>query len=237
MTRSRWNSREFKPALATIDRRRWGRLPVSALGALLVTFIAGCPGSSSTPTGGGTTAASKQQENDDRCAEIVSSIRDTFDLQRLGQTTAISDGMMRINDWQQSCAPAVDISADWPEELQKLLPPHQREALASRRFTLRDGEHLRDCVLFRSLAGYAAGAATADASELQRVTAAFGHVVRAVELIPGHPDDLPLTPYEVYLVGKGTVADRAWIFAELLRQLKIDAVIVAPGAEGDGESP
>lgn len=203
---------------------------------LLAMLVTGCQGKSPAPGDGAPSAESRQQDHEDRCAEIIASIRDTFDLQRLGQTTSISDGVLRINDWQLSCAPANETSAEWPEALQGLFSQEQRDEMGSLHFTLRDGEHLRDCVLFRALAGYATGASAADASELQRVTAAFGHVVRAIELVSGHPDDLPLTAYEVYLIGKGTAADRAWIFAEILRQLKIDTVLLVPATDGAGES-
>src|SRR5262249_27066575 len=69
---------------------------------------------------------------------------------------------------------------------------------------------------------------TAQGTELEKVTAVFGHVIRAVGLVPSPLKDLPLTPYEVYLLGKGTALDRAWIFVNVLRQLKIDAVLLAP---------
>jgi len=65
------------------------------------------------------------------------------------------------------------------------------------------------------------------------VTAVFGHVIRAVGLVPGPLKDLPLTPYDVYLLGKGTALDRAWIFVNVLGQLKIDAVLLVPRSEGE----
>jgi hypothetical protein len=230
MTETRSNTRAINadPAFASNDGS--GRRLLAPLGLVLLMLTAGCPGNSSTPASGEATAKSKQQENEDRCAEIIASIRDTFDLQRLGQTTAISDGVMRINDWQLSCAPAVENSSELPKPLQGLLSPDERKEMESLRFTFRDGEHLRDCVLFRSLAGYAAGGSSADASELQRVTAVFDHIIRGIELTADHPDNLPLTAYEVYLIGRGTAADRAWIFSEILRQLKIDSVLLAPGS-------
>ena len=36
-----------------------------------------------------------------------------------------------------------------------------------------------------------------------------------------------LTPYEVFFMGRGTVLDRIWCFAELVRQLELDTVIIA----------
>ena len=47
------------------------------------------------------------------------------------------------------------------------------------------------------------------------------------------PADLPLSTYEVYLLGKGTAEDRAWIFVNCLRQLNLDAVLLVPKPVGD----
>src|SRR5262249_47054332 len=77
--------------------------------------------------------------------------------------------------------------------------------------------------------GYAVGEGQAD---LEKVTNVFSHVVRAIGLVPQPLYDLPLTVYEICLLGKGTAADRAWIFASILRQLKIDAVLIYPRALG-----
>src|SRR5262249_54912927 len=41
----------------------------------------------------------------------------------------------------------------------------------------------------------------------------------------------------VYLLGKGTAQDRAWIFVNILRQMKLDAVLLYPGPPADGASP
>jgi hypothetical protein len=60
----------------------------------------------------------------------------------------------------------------------------------------------------------------------------FDYVTRNIELVSDEKA-LPLTPYEILVFGEGTPADRAWVFAELLRQLNQDAVIVTPAA---GES-
>ena len=136
--------------------------------------------------------------------------------------------MLRLNDWQRSCAPADAVAAAaLPAEIQKLLSePHMR-ALGEKRFTLRDGEHLRDCLLDRTISRYAPGTGN---SELEKVTRLFAHVIRAIGLVPAPLQDLPLTPYEVYLFGKGTAEDRAWVFVNVLRQLRIDAILLYPNA-------
>jgi len=60
-------------------------------------------------------------------------------------------------------------------------------------------------------------------------------VERAVELfrfvsesIALSPTQLILTPYDALVFGVGTPADRAWAFASLLKQLRIDTVIIQP---------
>src|SRR6185437_1708216 len=147
-------------------------------------------------------------------------------LQRLGRTTAVSDGVSRLNDWQRACGSDI-ATAEFklPPEVGKLLSDEKARSLAETRFTLRDGEHIRDCLLERTISGYAVGDGQTD---LEKVTNVFGHVVRAIGLVPQPLHDLPLTVYELSLLGKGTAADRAWIFASILRQLKIDAVLIYP---------
>lgn len=227
------------PSVSRLSCARWS-LPL--LGTTMLLFFAGCPGGSSTTppaaTGGNAGASGTGQEVDSQCANIVSSIHDMFQLQKLGQTTSVADGLLRLNDWLQSCGPKADSATELPDQLQKRLTPEQVTALQSPRFIVRDGEHLRDGTLFRSLVRRALEASDAQAPEWKRVAAAFQHVIRTIELVEQHPQNLPLTPYEIYLLGKGTAADRAWLFATLLRQVKIDVVLIVPSSSaGDGADP
>lgn len=224
--------------LLTVRNRR-PRLSAGQMLARLtvagVVALAGCDGSPKNKGTAVDATAAKTATVDDQCANVVSSIFDTFQLQRLGQTTTVADGVLRLNDWQQSCQSEAPSAATLPEPLRKLLGDEQLEALKSPRFTNRDGEHLRDGVLFRSMVKYAFEANAGDATELQRVVAAFQFVVRSLELIDKHPGEIPLTPYEILLLGKGTVADRAWVFARLLQENRIDAVLIAPAnPRGEG---
>mgnify|MGYP006214454557 CR=1 FL=1 len=45
----------------------------------------------------------------------------------------------------------------------------------------------------------------------ERLEKLFEHVVRTVHLIPEGSRPVPLTPYEVYLLGKGTARERAGV--------------------------
>ncbi len=203
-----------------------------AIAVSLLMTVSGCnddkpaaqPGNKST----GTQAASSRPI-ESPCEGTLSTIDEVFKLSKLGRTTTIGDGVLRLNDWQRTCAPT-DLPAALPSEIEKLLSESQRKFLDEKRFLLRDGEHLRDCLLDRAISTYAPGNG---ATELERVTHLFEHIVRAIGLVPKPPQNLPFTPFEVYLLGKGTAEDRAWVFINVLKQLRIDAVLILPHAAGE----
>ena len=185
----------------------------------------GCPGKSSTgvPPKPGPAAT---ESNDQKCSEFIQSVLDIFQLDRLGIKSSLADGVQLLNQWQRDCGRQVAL--DFPaldESATRLFTPAQIDQLKAERFSIQDGERLRDCVLFRKVSEYAVGSAEND---LGRVLNVFDHVVRNIDVVPNHYENLPLTPYECYVLGSGTVEDRAWIFIGILRQLKIDAVILSP---------
>ena len=198
-----------------------------AIAVSLLMTLSGCgddkPASQSGTKSNSSQAASSRP-TESPCEGTLSTIDEVFKLSKLGRTTTIGDGVLRLNDWQRTCAPS-ESAAPLPPEIEKLLSESQVRFLSEKRFLLRDGEHLRDCLLDRAVSGYALGNG---ATELERITHLFGHVVRAIGLMPTPPQNLPLTPYEVYLLGKGTAADRAWVFINILKQLRIDAVLILP---------
>lgn len=196
----------------------------------IALVLPGCTGPSPSSTTGGAGSGGASAP-DDQCEAIVASVHETFHLARLGRTTEVGDGVARVNDWGRSCNSGALRSVRLPEKAAALLSDSQRQNLSESHFSLRDGEHLRDCVLIRAVSKYAAGPEDPDRTELDRVVTTFRHVIRAIGLIDQHPEGLHLTPYEVYLRGKGTAADRAWIFASLLREKKFDAVLLHPAAD------
>ncbi len=68
-------------------------------------------------------------------------------------------------------------------------------------------------------------------SDHDRARELFYYVVRNVDLLAGEESGVPLTPYDILVLGLGTARDRAWVFADLLLQLKLDAVILQPRSE------
>src|SRR5579871_507424 len=132
-------------AAASVANWRWLLNP--AVVAML--FAAGCqdkPAGNQQASGAASTALSAQEEVQNQCEPVLASIDDIFQLQRLGRTTALRDGVARLNDWQRLCGPEDQAARPaLPPEVEKLCSSVQIKALSERRFGPRDGEHLRDC--------------------------------------------------------------------------------------------
>lgn len=228
MTAERVPPQSTSPAMRLT--RKSGNMVAAVVIVVAGSFLAlpGCNGKQTTsdPGAAKSTDKSDAKRAEDRCATLIAAVGDIFQLSHLGVSSQISDGVNRLNDWQRSCGgTALDAPATVPDPIAKTLTSHQSTALNERRFTIRDGNHMRDCMLLKEVATYAVGQAEND---LERVVNLFDHVVRNIELVPRHAFDLPLPIYYTCLLGKGTVSDRAWMFAGLLRQIQIDAVIVLP---------
>jgi hypothetical protein len=95
-----------------------------------------------------------------------------------------------------------------------------------------DAVHLDGAFLF---AEAARALDVADLPAPDQASAAFGWTMRRVLLHQQHDDGLP--PYLVVKRGYGGPRDRALVFIEVLRQLKLDACVIAsPTAEGEAEA-
>lgn len=101
------------------------------------------------------------------------------------------------------------------------------ENAAFARFRPRDAAHIRNAQLYRAIAS---SLAAAGQSKRDLVAAAFDLVVRQMTLVPSFANQVPLGSFEVLLAGRGTADDRIWVFAEILRQLNIDCVLLEPNS-------
>jgi len=212
-----------------------------ALGCL---SLCGCPsGSNDGQTA--TQSASSDQADDgqsDRCAAILNSLFDVYRIERFESTFDLATGAARLNDWQRSCSATQESEAPaLPEGARKLFSDAQFAILSGQQFRQRDASHVRDCILFQALARRITqiDSQGAGLSDLEKSIRVFEHVTRALQL-PGtleqqnrHAADLPFTPYEFYLMGRGTSVDRAWLAVNILRSLRIDAVLLTAGDSDD----
>lgn len=202
-------------------------LGVSAgVACLLVVslYLAGC---SETPAPVSPAGVNNQTNKDEHCDDLIGSAFSMLQPDRLGITAEPTEVVNLFNEWLTSCGSSQQPVADGAAEplLKKLLSADAYQRAMLSRFVERDAEHVRNCLLDKLTLEFAMKSGQ---SELRRVVDLFHYVVRNVQLVEPSTDAIPFTPFEIMLFGKGTAEDRAWIFANLLRQLRIDSVIVRP---------
>lgn len=207
------------------------------LGMLLVAVAIGCGG------GGGKSDGTDTDDDDDgndgrrtvnrqNCSDLLETALSTLqpDQYEVGDTTG---AVTLLANWQNDCiTPQLEATRDAMvgERTRGRLDAETLVRVESNAFTEQDAAHVRTSLLFRTVAVAAAGRAESDREVVRNV---FGFVVRNVQLVE---EDDPLAgngAFESFLFGEGSARDRAWIVAALLRQLRIDAVIVRPASDAD----
>jgi hypothetical protein len=153
-----------------------------------------------------------------------------FQLQpeNLGIDADVSSAVSVLRNWREqsplfgsdvdgfSEASLSSIPAGWLKEA-------QRKEILSPEFTAPDALFIRNSLLTATMARYAAGERQ---TELDRGVALFDFAMRTVALQNSSLPQLPFPLYEIILLGQGTPDDRAWVFAALLKQQRIDTVIL-----------
>ncbi len=162
-------------------------------------------------------------------------LQSTLDGLRPERLGVSSDPDSQVNDlnfwWADQKPNGADLtSAAELELVRKLLGATAADVAAAESFDQRDAAHIRNCLLFRAIARHIANS---DEQDVDRCVSAFNLTTRHIALRVGGAAEEPLTPFEVLLLGRGTPADRAWVFAEILRQLSIDCVLVEPRASDE----
>ncbi len=95
-----------------------------------------------------------------------------------------------------------------------------------------EGRLLAQAVWLRDISQWARASATSDADV---AAALFDWTVRNIQLDPPNPQASENIhhPWQALVYGHGSAAQRAWVFVELCRQQRIDAVLIRPQGEGD----
>jgi hypothetical protein len=142
----------------------------------------------------------------------------------------------RLNQWVRAQQPPADwkvdpMTAELPKPLDEL---PQVKNLAQMEFSPFDGFALQEAAWLRDVSVWAKGDGLDD---LDRAQSLFDWTIRNVQLDVDHPNRIPQFPRETLLFGHGTASERAWLFILLLRQLDIDAALLAidEGREERGE--
>jgi hypothetical protein len=209
-------------------------LALLCAGGLAALGAFGCDANPSTTTSGTTTSkadaraeATAASSADTRCKQLLSSGLEMMKPESLGIIAQEQQVVDALNNWAGDCgkSAAAGDAAQGKEGSE-----------FADRYDQSDIEHIRNCWLARQLAG---DVVKSQSTDLDRIVGLFDLTVRTVALINSTDPLMPHTCYETMLIGRGTPEDRAWVFAELLRQAGFDSVIVrpktsAPAAPGAG---
>lgn len=228
--------RSNRRALSAGDGHRRS-LAQCALGVALFAaaiVLAGCDsggriGTRTAAAGSATQRPATQEE----CRAMIDNALVAVHPERLGISADATGVSMLLNQWRTECGGAASPPAELLSLFERLFSESERNDLLSERYAPQDAGQLRDGILFRQIAQHVTRSARAD---VERAVELFGWVTRNVRLLS---PDAPLpatTPFNAVLFGEGRAEDRAWVFAELLRQVDLDAAIVRLPAEtyGDG---
>jgi hypothetical protein len=105
------------------------------------------------------------------------------------------------------------------------IEPEEEERLAQAKYDAVDALHVRDALFHHAIAGYLSDRGQ---TELQKVAIVVDFVCRNVVLWKDDDIELPMRPYMTLQLGRGSSDDRAWVCSEILRQLRIDSIVLRP---------
>jgi len=192
------------------------------------------PESKTAENAGGSTPADEAKEANDRCESLVSNAVDMMQPDRLEISSSTESAVDVLNNWAANCgAGAIAAAAGETTAIDRLLSEEQKQSLKEGRFDARDAQHIRDCLIDR----IATDAVVKESNnDLDRVVRLFHYVSRNIALERITTGKIPLVPYETLILGHGAPEDRAWIFANMLRQLNLDAVILRPAGAASADA-
>tara|TARA_R110002111_G_scaffold262860_1_gene341944 strand:+ start:57587 stop:59269 length:1683 start_codon:yes stop_codon:yes gene_type:complete len=174
---------------------------------------------------------SESTEDDPDCDTFIDNSMNMLEPDRLGISSSLERAIGLLNQWTFKCGnfdtkPPVVTDSQKPF-LKKYLSEAQLAKMDLTRFTELDGKFIRDSQLFN---GMMTAAIEGQTSDLERVTAAFYYCMNNIALVTNEKSVLPLSPYEISILGSGSAEQRAWVYINVLRQLHIDAVLFRPAA-------
>jgi hypothetical protein len=214
------------PVRIVPDSRTAPRI-VALLIVCLVAF--GCNSSQPESSGSSTGTSGNTDAKADETRAVASLESSIAELQpdEFGINVPVELPLSGLNEWGDAdladrLNPLVD-EEFLREELSRLLAEELVDRVLRKRFVTRDATHARDAIWAQQAV---TNLRTRDSSPASRVFALFYYAMHTVQLVPEAEDQLPLGPYEVAFFGRGTAADRAWIFGTLLNELKIPSAVV-----------
>jgi hypothetical protein len=192
------------------------------IGVLMIALlIAGCWGEAEVDSSGGTTETSANRKR--RRSDVLETLVEMSQPQTLRIRTRRETVVSLLNDWVSMSGKTADaedpVVAAYTDRLNEDLVTRIRAS----RFSKRDVTHIRDALWYARISKLVAAPAQTD---LERSTRLFYYVMRNIVLRSDEDTQLPMAPFGIAMFGEGNARDRAWLFINLLGQLRIDAVVL-----------
>jgi len=221
----------FFPRPSQSTARSTQRLVLSA-SLLLLLVVSACDTPSAPPSQTSQVTTEEFTSTPEQCERDIDNLLDALQPDRYGISSDQKITVNMLNTWLTQCGEAEDFSTDDNDaELRAGLLPEMIEAQTSlNRFTDVDAEYLRNSLLIQQLVETTL--TNAERTDVDRAVALFYKVVRTVELGRETPGMVALEPLQSLLYGRGLAETRAWIYGMMLRQLRLDVVIIRPRSNG-----
>ena len=174
-----------------------------------------------TATDGKTKDAAPTASSDDVLTSAIHQLRP----ENFGINSATDKPVSLLNSWRYKRAETqatteqpipVKVPSGW-------ITAEEEVRLSQSKFDAIDAQHIRDAMFHRVISGYLSDRGQ---TELQKVAVIVDFVCRNVALWKDDDVELPLQPYMIMQIGLGSADDRAWVCAEIFRQIRIDCVVL-----------
>ena len=192
--------------------------------------LSGCSGDEKTEK----SKSKKESAGSEQSINLIGNAVNMLAPERLDISSDVPTALAVMNDWL-SAEDAQDRTESIPEEqLAQVLDAASVSALTRPRFVAADCRHVHFAMTARAICDAVGQGAKNDSDRVNRL---FNFVIRNTTLQSRSSFDLPMSPFESLLFGLAIPEDRAWIFAELCRQLYLDTIVLGLPAESRSDIP
>lgn len=195
---------------------------------MLIGLTSGC---SDGPDDSGNSDASEQTDTTALLENGIGMLQPS----RMGISAETESALATLNDWLAEEEKVAQLPPIPIEKLRAELDDEQIQALQLTRFVPRDCDHIVSAICARKIADNLQAGARNDQERIERL---FEYVIHNIALVDRSQFTVPLNPFECLVFGVGSPQDRAWVLAELCRQLYFDVVILQlPETDPEAERP
>lgn len=188
-------------------------------GGLAATLLGGCDSDESD--------GNSDDPVSEQTAMSIDSIFDSLQPERYGISVPANLPSTYLNNWGEENLEKLlgeDVDEDaLKTKLSTLLSEQQIERVLRKEFVIRDSVHLRDMTWARQLLHAIRVEGETDVAQVTRL---FYYVNTLIRLNTKSELAIPLSPFDTALYGRGTAADRVWVYSCLMRQLGLPVLVV-----------